>query len=144
MSSFVNVINVATFLIIRYLGSSLVDQPTGEESTSKAIKTISAMVKKQDRKLERVALTISLRGIKMETIVTSSANLDFSIYRWILVGNEIDTNKLNSGFPIAPRTQRTTVCLPSSPRARTRLSSVTHSSVLTEKWPRQPHSPSLR
>ena len=30
----------------RYLGSSLVDQPTGEEATSSAIKTISTMVKK--------------------------------------------------------------------------------------------------
>ena len=67
--------------LVRYLGSTLVDQPTGEESTSKAIKTISAMVKKQDRKLERVALTISLRGIKMETVATGTANLDFSIYR---------------------------------------------------------------
>ena len=83
--------------LVRYLGSTLVDQPTGEESTSKAIKTISAMVKKQvivemvvvvivmvkkqDRKLERVALTISLRGIKMETVATGAANLDFSIYR---------------------------------------------------------------
>ena len=65
--------------LVRYLGSTLVDQPTGEESTSKAIKTISAMVKKQDRKLERVELTISLRGIKMET--GAAANLDFSIYR---------------------------------------------------------------
>ena len=65
--------------LVRYLGSTLVDQPTGEESTSKAIKTISAMVKKQDKKLERVELTISLRGIKMET--GAAANLDFSIYR---------------------------------------------------------------
>ena len=42
----------------RYLGSSLVDQPTGEEATSSAIKTISTMVKKQDRKLDRVAPTM--------------------------------------------------------------------------------------
>ena len=84
-------------MLARYLGSNLVDQATGEEATSKAIKTISAMVKKQvivemvvvvivmvkkqDRKLERVALTISLRGIKMETVATGAANLDFSIYR---------------------------------------------------------------
>ena len=42
---------------------------------------VIVMVKKQDRKLERVALTISLRGIKMETVATGAANLDFSIYR---------------------------------------------------------------
>ena len=69
----------------RYLGSSLVDQPTGEEATSSAIKTISTMVKKQDRKLDRVALTISLRGIKMETVATGAAGLDFSIYRFHLI-----------------------------------------------------------
>ena len=69
----------------RYLGSSLVDQPTGEEATSSAIKTISTMVKKQDRKLDRVALTISLRGIKMETVATGAAGLDFSIYRFHLM-----------------------------------------------------------
>ena len=70
--------------LARYLGSTLVDQPTGEESTSSAIKTISTMVKKQERKLERVSLTISLRGIKMETVAVGTANLDFSIYRWMI------------------------------------------------------------
>ena len=76
------------------------DQPTGEESTSKAIKRIQSIVKKQERKLERVGLTIffiglcrwvlkvgltiSLRGIKMETVATGEPNLDFSIYRWCL------------------------------------------------------------
>ena len=78
---FVPIHKCVAMSLARYLGSTLVDQPTGEESTSSAIKTISAMVKKQERKLERVSLTISLRGIKMETVATGAANLDFSIYR---------------------------------------------------------------
>ena len=65
----------------RYLGHTLVDQASGEEATSGAIRTILAMAKKQDKKLERVALTISLRGIRVVQINTSVTRLEFSIYR---------------------------------------------------------------
>ena len=65
----------------RYLGHTLVDQASGEEATSGAIRTILAMAKKQDKKMERVALTISLRGIRVVQINTSITRLEFSIYR---------------------------------------------------------------
>ena len=38
--------------------------------------------KKLDRKLERVALTISLQGIRMVDCNTGDTHLEFSIYRW--------------------------------------------------------------
>lgn len=66
---------------VKYLGSCIVDKASGEETTSEAVKTIVTMAKKLDRKLHRVALTISLRGIKMVDCVTSDLHLDFSIYR---------------------------------------------------------------
>ena len=66
---------------VRYLGHTLVDQASGEEATSGAIRTIIAMAKKQDKKLERVALTISLRGVRVVQINTGETHIDFSIYR---------------------------------------------------------------
>merc|ERR1712107_176101 len=66
---------------VKYLGSSPVDRPSGEEATSGAIKTIIAMARKHDRKVERVALTISLRGIKVVEVAGGACILDFSIYR---------------------------------------------------------------
>jgi low density lipoprotein receptor adapter protein 1 len=67
---------------VKYLGSCLVDSATGEEATGGAIKTITMMARKQDRKLERVALTISLRGIHMEPQGSDlEASTNFSIYR---------------------------------------------------------------
>ena len=37
--------------------------------------------KKDDRKLNRVALLVSVKGIKMSDLETGLVNLDFSIYR---------------------------------------------------------------
>jgi len=74
------VVEGVTFYV-KYLGSCLVDKPSGEDTTAEAVKTIVTMAKKMDRKLHRVALTISLVGIKMVNCVTSDLNLDFSIYR---------------------------------------------------------------
>ena len=66
---------------VRYLGHTLVDQASGEEATSGAIRTIIAMAKKQDKKLERVALTISLQVVRVVQINTGETHIDFSIYR---------------------------------------------------------------
>jgi len=74
------VLDGVTFYV-KYLGSSMVDRASGEEATSGAIKTIIAMAQKHDRKVERVALTISLRGIKVVEVATGACTLDFSIYR---------------------------------------------------------------
>merc|ERR550519_239802 len=74
------VLDGVTFYV-KYLGSSMVDRASGEETTSGAIKKIIAAARKQDRKVDRVALTISLRGIKVVEVATGACTLDFSIYR---------------------------------------------------------------
>ena len=55
--------------------------------------------KKLDRKLERVALTISLQGIRMVDCNTGDTHLEFSIYRW-----EIETaeNGLLLSYFVSP------------------------------------------
>jgi len=66
---------------VAYLGSCLVARPSGEETTQQAVNTIVAMAKKLDKKLDRVALTISLQGIRMVNCATGDTHLEFSIYR---------------------------------------------------------------
>lgn len=66
---------------VAYLGSCLVARPSGEETTQQAVNTIVAMAKKLDKKLDHVALTISLQGIRMVNCATGDTHLEFSIYR---------------------------------------------------------------
>ena len=42
---------------------------------------ISTQAKKDDRKLNRVALMVSVKGIKMSDLETGNVKFDFSIYR---------------------------------------------------------------
>ena len=73
-----------------YLGSALVDQPSGEDTTAEAVRTIVTMAKKLDRKLGRVALTVSLRGIRVEDCNTGDTHLEFSIYRSAILTLYVD------------------------------------------------------
>ena len=43
--------------------------------------------KKLDKKLDQVALTVSLRGIKMEDVKNGDLHFEFSIYRLDLTFN---------------------------------------------------------
>jgi len=66
---------------VKYLGSVLVDNPNGEETTADAIKTIVSMVRMSHNKIPKVALNISLRGVKVTDIGTGETSLDISIYQ---------------------------------------------------------------
>ncbi|XP_051166868.1 low density lipoprotein receptor adapter protein 1-like isoform X2 [Leptopilina boulardi] len=66
---------------LKYLGSTLVETPSNEEATAEAIKTIITMAKVSSRKLQRVSLAISLRGIRMTDLATEEDQLQVSIYR---------------------------------------------------------------
>ena len=44
--------------------------------------TCGAQARKQDRKLERVALTVSLRGIRVVETASTDIKMDFNIYRF--------------------------------------------------------------
>ncbi|XP_043463558.1 low density lipoprotein receptor adapter protein 1-like [Leptopilina heterotoma] len=66
---------------LKYLGSTLVETPSSEEATAEAIKTIITMAKVSSKKLQRVSLAISLRGIRMTDLATEEDQLQVSIYR---------------------------------------------------------------
>ncbi|XP_012261391.1 low density lipoprotein receptor adapter protein 1-like isoform X1 [Athalia rosae] len=70
----------ATFTL-KYLGSTLVETPSSEEATAEAIKTIITMAKASGKKLQRVSLAVSLRGIRMTDVATEEDQLQVSIYR---------------------------------------------------------------
>ncbi|XP_076357023.1 low density lipoprotein receptor adapter protein 1-B-like [Tachypleus tridentatus] len=66
---------------IKYLGSMLVEDATGEASTAEAIKTIINMAKCSGKKLQRVAMTISPKGIQTVDLSSGESHLDVSVYR---------------------------------------------------------------
>ncbi|XP_043276502.1 low density lipoprotein receptor adapter protein 1-like isoform X2 [Venturia canescens] len=66
---------------LKYLGSTLVETPSNEEATAEAIKTVITMAKACGKKLQRVSLAVSLRGIRMTDLSTEEDHLQVSIYR---------------------------------------------------------------
>nr|XP_050859657.1 low density lipoprotein receptor adapter protein 1-like isoform X1 [Vespula vulgaris] len=66
---------------LKYLGSTLVETPSSEEATAEAIKTVITMAKASGKKLQRVSLAVSLRGIRMTDLATEEDQLQVSIYR---------------------------------------------------------------
>lgn len=65
----------------KYLGSTLVEKAASEETTAEAVKTILSMAKAGGKKLQRVAISLSLNGIKVVDVPTEEIHLDISIYR---------------------------------------------------------------
>lgn len=74
------VVEGVTFYV-RYLGSCFVINQSGDEATGDAIKSIVSMAKKTDRKLNRVALMVSVKDVKMTDLETGDVSFDISIYR---------------------------------------------------------------
>ncbi|KAL5010206.1 hypothetical protein ScPMuIL_012511 [Solemya velum] len=71
---------------LKYLGSTLVEEiPDGESygdgSSSKCVQTIVTMAKTIGKKLKKVSVNISPRGIKIINLVTKEMELEMSIYR---------------------------------------------------------------
>ncbi|XP_015596960.1 low density lipoprotein receptor adapter protein 1 isoform X2 [Cephus cinctus] len=66
---------------LKYLGSTLVETPSSEEATAEAIKTVITMAKTSSKKLQRVSLAVSLKGIRMTDLATEEDQLQISIYR---------------------------------------------------------------
>lgn len=65
----------------KYIGSTLVEKASSEETTAEAIKTILSLAKAGGKKLQRVAVSLSLNGIKVVDIPNEEIHLDISIYR---------------------------------------------------------------
>lgn len=66
---------------LKYLGSALVAAASSETATAEAIKTIISMAKAGGRKLARVNVSVSLRGIRVCDAASEEMLLDVSIYR---------------------------------------------------------------
>ncbi|XP_036112504.1 low density lipoprotein receptor adapter protein 1 [Molossus molossus] len=66
---------------LKYLGMTLVEQPKGEEMSAAAIKRIVATAKASGKKLQKVTLKVSPRGIILTDGITNQLIENVSIYR---------------------------------------------------------------
>lgn len=70
---------------LKYIGSTLVESATSEAATADAVKAILNLSKAAGKKMSRVNLAVSTRGIKVTNLSTNELQLEVSIYRyWIL------------------------------------------------------------
>ncbi|XP_014206952.1 uncharacterized protein LOC106638349 [Copidosoma floridanum] len=65
---------------LKYFGCTPVESPSSEKETAHAIKTIVCTAKASGKKLQRVSLAVSLRGIRMTDLTTGEEQLRISIY----------------------------------------------------------------
>ncbi|XP_032832624.1 low density lipoprotein receptor adapter protein 1 isoform X2 [Petromyzon marinus] len=66
---------------LKELGSTLVDAPKGEELTAHAVKRIVGMAKASGRKLRKVTVTVSPKGLVLHDSCTGEVLDNISIYR---------------------------------------------------------------
>ncbi|XP_018413530.1 PREDICTED: low density lipoprotein receptor adapter protein 1 isoform X1 [Nanorana parkeri] len=66
---------------LKYLGMTLVEQPKGEELSAAAVKRIVATAKASGKKLQKVLLKVTPRGIILYDSVTNQLIENVSIYR---------------------------------------------------------------
>ncbi|XP_047648596.1 low density lipoprotein receptor adapter protein 1 isoform X2 [Phacochoerus africanus] len=66
---------------LKYLGMTLVEQPKGEELSAAAVKRIVATAKASGKKLQKVTLKVSPRGIILTDSITNQLIENVSIYR---------------------------------------------------------------
>ncbi|KAM6428260.1 low density lipoprotein receptor adapter protein 1 isoform 1-T1 [Liasis olivaceus] len=66
---------------LKYLGMTLVEQPKGEELSAAAVKRIVATAKASGKKLRKVTLKVSPRGIVLSDSITNESIENVSIYR---------------------------------------------------------------
>ncbi|CAM2104784.1 low density lipoprotein receptor adapter protein 1 isoform X1 [Caretta caretta] len=66
---------------LKYMGMTLVEQPKGEDLSAAAVKRIVAMAKARGKKLQKVTLKVSPRGIILNDSGTNELIENISIYR---------------------------------------------------------------
>uniref|UniRef100_A0A3Q3LZ11 Low density lipoprotein receptor adaptor protein 1b n=1 Tax=Mastacembelus armatus TaxID=205130 RepID=A0A3Q3LZ11_9TELE len=66
---------------LKYLGVTMVEQPKGEELSAAAVKRIVATAKASGKKLQKVTLTVSPRGIILYDSTSNQLIENISIYR---------------------------------------------------------------
>nr|XP_056702917.1 low density lipoprotein receptor adapter protein 1 [Euleptes europaea] len=66
---------------LKYLGMTLVEQPKGEDLSAAAVKRIVATAKASGKKLQKITLKVSPRGIILSDSITNEPIENISIYR---------------------------------------------------------------
>ncbi|KAJ6597364.1 Low density lipoprotein receptor adapter protein 1 [Pseudolycoriella hygida] len=66
---------------LKYLGNTVIESASSKEATADAVKSIISTAKATNRKLQRVNLSISPKGIEMLDSVTSETLMRVSIYK---------------------------------------------------------------
>lgn len=66
---------------IKYLGNTIIESARSEEATAEAIKSVISTAKATRRKLQRVNLSVSPKGIEMFDHVTGESLMQVSIYK---------------------------------------------------------------
>ncbi|KAM9355164.1 low density lipoprotein receptor adapter protein 1b [Pholidichthys leucotaenia] len=66
---------------LKYLGVTMVEQPKGEELSAAAVKRIVTTAKASGKKLQKVSLTVSPRGIILSDSASNQLIENISIYR---------------------------------------------------------------
>ncbi|XP_068607829.1 low density lipoprotein receptor adapter protein 1b [Brachionichthys hirsutus] len=66
---------------LKYLGVTMVEQPKGEELSAAAVKRIAATAKASGKKLQKVTLKVSPRGIVLYDGASNQLMENISIYR---------------------------------------------------------------
>jgi len=74
-------VNEGITFYCKYLGSTLVDEPSNETVTAEAIKCIINIAKASGKKLMRVALVVKPTGLITREMTTNEDHLNVSIYR---------------------------------------------------------------
>uniref|UniRef100_G1RCX0 Low density lipoprotein receptor adaptor protein 1 n=1 Tax=Nomascus leucogenys TaxID=61853 RepID=G1RCX0_NOMLE len=85
---------------LKYLGMTLVEQPKGEELSAAAIKRIVATAKASGKKLQKVTLKVSPRGIILTDNLTNQLIENVSIYRYAQHGVGPSTLPLGAVAPL--------------------------------------------
>uniref|UniRef100_A0A2P2HY32 Low density lipoprotein receptor adapter protein 1-like n=1 Tax=Hirondellea gigas TaxID=1518452 RepID=A0A2P2HY32_9CRUS len=74
------VVDGVTFYV-RYLGSSVVDDPKSSQSTAAGVKRIIHAAKAGARRPDRVAFRVSMEGVRIDSTGTGETLMDTSIYK---------------------------------------------------------------
>lgn len=66
---------------VKYIGSTIVESAASEGATAEAVKAILNLSKAAGKKMTRVNLSVSMRGIRVTNPSTNESQLEVSIYR---------------------------------------------------------------
>lgn len=70
---------------VRYLGSSLVEDPKSAHSTAAGVKRVIHCAKAGARRPERVSFRVAMEGVRIDSTTTGETIMDTSIYKYVFL-----------------------------------------------------------